>query len=122
MICECVFSLLVASKHFNATRELNEFNPGIIAERSDGGTVSIYYNSYKKVSFGVGHTVSLGSVLGIGFSGNVSMVTGYRYPIQASFKAGYAGHNIHFIPPIPTFNSEGIRFKRQWLLAYSKTL
>lgn len=63
-------SILLGSHHVNATRDFQEFNPGVFVtwERNFNYSVGLYYNSYKKVS-------ALASV-------------GYDYEIAQDFDVG----------------------------------
>ena len=45
-------SVLLGSEHINATREFQEFNPGVFLtwERQFNYSIGIYYNSYEEIS------------------------------------------------------------------------
>jgi len=45
-------SILLGSEHINATREFQEFNPGVFLtwERRFNYSLGLYYNSYKEIS------------------------------------------------------------------------
>lgn len=99
MICECVYSLLVASHHFNATREYNEFNPGIIIQRKDNAVFYAYVNSYKRATFGFGYRYNF-RVGQLPLAVVPAIVSGYNSPVSLSLVYSTGKHNIHFIPPI----------------------
>jgi hypothetical protein len=98
MLCECVFSLILASKHFGNENKLNEFNPGIIVENKDGIVVMAYRNSHFGNSAGIGFRYSLrkGREDSLSIVGGV--ITGYTYPVLAAFWYKRGDNNFLFAP------------------------
>ena len=73
-LCCIALGVHLATYHFDRSRDLNEFNPGIYA-RADRWQAGVYRNSYRKPSLYVSYAFPLTERVAV----HVGAVTGYRH-------------------------------------------
>lgn len=61
-VCCAIIGIHLATAHIDATKPLNDYNPGIYVQTTNNIVVGTYYNSIKRQSTYVGYNYSIGPI------------------------------------------------------------